>query len=318
MITASDCKMISQSKLDVIRATLGRMPEEFHLTGNSTEQSPIITYCNYEDIAGINRESVVGDYDYHKDELPFGNFSTELSPNGSCAGIAHLTAYVHNNGGIEPSGSYDVEGYGTISWDLSNDEENSTFMDPYLYDYKTKTFVKDHKDSNGLLSGLSDAEEQFKNMIIGYWKESNEKVETTSYVKYNSLNEHYSYELIELMKDYLDTGKILEAGMISVEKDGDPATKPQSAHAVNIISYEETNDPNVTIFRIYDCNYPDQSEFINGFPMVVTRHGDTFSYSYAHSNNSKRIMTSDAKYVDRYCFVISDEKWNILNDMVEE
>ena len=183
-------------------------------------------------------------------------------------------------------------------------------MDPYLYDYKDKGFVNDH---NGALTkdSITDAEEQFVNMTVAFWQESNDAVPMKDYIKYNSKGEGYSYELINLMKKYLDTGNILDAGLIAVSKKDSSDT---SGHALNIVSYEETDNPDVTIFYVYDSNLPDINEFQNGLPMIVKKKGDSFTYTYTPRFKSK-IFTNDPDYADKFGLVVCDEDFNILNDL---
>ena len=305
--THEDFKEVSQTKLNSIRSMLEGLPDGSHYTKNSGGES-FVNYFAYSDVAHSGNGSGSGGYNYQKDELPFQNFGTEYSPEGMCAGISHLTAAVHNSGGIDPQGSYEIDGYGTVSWDLGEDSENSTFMDPYLYDYKDKGFVDSH---NGMLTkgSISEAEEQFVNMIGCYWAMSNDKCPITDYVKYNSENETYSYDLIEKMKKYLDSGKILDAGFVVVSKNDKTQV---SAHAINIVRYEEADDSDRTVFYVYDSNYPDINEFMNGLPMVVQRKGDSFIYTY-EPRWSSSIITNDPEYADMYGMVVADENFEILN-----
>ena len=257
-------------------------------------------------------------FDPMTDVLPFGNFKTALSPNGSCAGISHLTAYLYNQK-CYPS-RYDGGSSAGIPWDLSIDEENLTLCEPGLGDYKSTTFLTDHSEDGQTLSiGLSRGEEEFLKMIASAYQEGNANAE---FICYDILGGNFStvsqdYAVIESAIAYLHSGKILDVylGMA----DG-------TRHTVNLYGYQiDPANPDVVLFHVYDCNFPPNSITglslsDSGFTLRIekwlNRSGDgwTFAYDYFPLADKRYGATSNPDICNNTLILILDEFGHLLND----
>lgn len=241
-------------------------------------------------------------FDFDKDVLPFGNFGSEISHGGNCAGIATLTARTFNGNFIPSSGEYDIKRHGLYVWDISKDKDNSTLLNKGLSDYKDKEFTKNHiniyKRTDGKIvyildKDLSEGEEQFMHMIGCYWAEYNDIIENNSDYVYLPSNVKYSCNRIEAAKDVLNDDKILIAGFRDPQIGG---------HAVNIVGYEDLPNGN-TKFYIYDNNYPD----ITDLYLLIQPCGDgTFDYVY------KAPGYEFSSLIDGNMLTICDDKYNEL------
>ncbi len=378
-LTDENCIGVSEGKLASIRKILDSIPGCTHFT-RSTPQTAILNYFNLADFTGINRSAATHNAFGARYEFPFENFGSNISPGGNCAGIAHIVAYGYNNNELPAlSGSYMVgkdaaDNEITISWDIDTKASaNDTLIRTEFANYKSYDFTQVHtkpykiEDSdkdlengeNGdneqkedkyvdIMQDLSDDEQNFVNMIGCYWKEANEHFHVKSYEK-DVFYSNYSFELIELMMDYLDTGKILEAAFSCatvtkeegvrnndpnpeldeiLENNKRPARK-YLGHAVNIVGYErDKNNPDIIYFKLYDSNYPSyiRDKYPGSAVLVVKRHSsnfdhaDTFDYCYAYRTTPEGwglYMTNDRSLNTKYEMVIMDDHFNILNDMVE-
>ncbi len=254
------------------------------------------------------------------DTLPFGNFKTTFSPDGSCAGIAHLTTYLYNNDTF-PSRSTAANWDSEIAWNLMVDMENSTLCDPGLRSYKDASFITDRADEDGMidLSTVSAGEAEFFKMIADTYQAANENAEfiCKDVIGGDFGTVQQNYAVIASAMDYLKSGKILTVYMDMV--DG-------SRHAVNIYDYAVSEEnPNVVTFAVYDCNYPDNQtgeEGLSetGFNLVVEKKinktGDsyTFGFDYFPTNDSDYGATSNTRRTNGTLFLILDEQGHLLND----
>ncbi len=253
-------------------------------------------------------------FDLLKDTLPFGNFKTEYSPNGSCAGISHLTAYLYNQKKF-PSLSGDSS---DISWNLEDDPENRTLYSPGLSDYKTEAFVQEHSTDNQTLStNLTPGEEEFAKMIASAYLAGNQNAEFICYElfggDFNAVTQDYS--VIESAIAYLESGKILDVYLDMV--DG-------TRHTVNLYGYRKESD-NVVWFSVYDCNFPGNrtnGELVSdtGFNLRVEKklqpsgNGWTFSFDYFPLENRSYGATSNPNISENNLIIILDEFGHLLND----
>lgn len=248
------------------------------------------------------------DFDKYTDELPFQNFKSDIGETGNCAGIAHLTSYLYNNGSFPSTGSYDE-----IVWDLGTDPENSTLTDKGLSDYKNSSFVNDHSNANSdyINTGLSNGEKEFVNMIGSYWKEGNDKVLLEEHLKEYSVENDFS--VIEKAMNYIDQGKIVDAYMLF---------KAGYGHAVNLYDYFYT-DAGEIIFRVYDSNIPQDNRggvelnhafcYLHVKEKVNPNGQNSFVYLYCPiKNNTTYMATSVHNLMNENALVIMDENWNVF------
>ena len=283
----------------------------------------IFFYYSYEDrnayLAGKQRDDEEDVKGFAVNELPFANFKSYIGEEGNCAGITHLTAYLYNNRRYPSSGTYTQDGQ-NISWNLTADQENATLMDPGLYDYKSKSFVADYFMGNRYLDvdKLSEGEVEFVKMIGSAYLAGNKEANRIYQYSYGGVNGNhiYDYALINEMKRFIDSGKILDLylGM----NDG-------TGHTVNAYAYEKDPvDPDVIWFKVYDPNFPrDKTGAMSmspeGFRLKVTRrvksvgNGYTFSYDYAPLLNNSYGATSNRAVNRSPMLLVLDEDWKDIN-----
>lgn len=271
-------------------------------------------------------EATNGNHNHNtnSDFLPFGNFRTEVGTSGVCAGISHLTSYLHNTGNLkkDEKGEFTYKGK-TYSWDITKDPENKTLLDKGLSDFKTASFVNDHKDANSILSkNLTDGEKSFSNLISYYWAKGNNSFSVNDYAKGIEGTDSskdawtmcfYNGTLIKNIVNQLDKGKYVDAYFLLDSGAG---------HAVNLIGYEKASTSLLGVstqgyvFYVYDCNYPG-----------VT--GTLTCEIHEHSNGTESLIynldipgasykaTSGASYSTKAgklsLFVALDSNYNILN-----
>lgn len=324
----------SAIEIEILYSSLSSILSFLDTTGMSGNdiswQHLLFLYFSYEDMLaqGIpgsdasgetgrpqspNADPVSG-FDPFLDTLPFGNFKTTQSPNGSCAGISHLTAYLYNQG------YYPNRSNGEGSWDLTLDPENATLCDPGLGDYKTESFVRDHsQDGQTLSEGLSQGEEAFLNMIASAYQTGNANAEFICYEVFGGDFQTVvqDYAVIEAAKTYLESGKILDVYLDMV--DG-------TRHTVNIYSYRtDPQNPDVVWFSVYDCNFPGnqtggQPLSDTGFALRVEKklrldgNGWTFSYDYFPLEDQSYGATSNPNRTKTSLILILDEFGHLLND----
>lgn len=249
------------------------------------------------------------EFDPYTDELAFQNFESDYGPTGNCTGIAHLTSYLYN------TKSYPSEGvYNDITWNLTTDEENSTLMDPGLYDYKGIHFIDEHSEKGSdRISNVTAGEQEFVKMIGSAFQEANDRICIDDYTKYNG--DKYDYALAEKMMAYIDQDKILDVYMLFNNGMG---------HAVNVYDYY-LNTRGEIVFKVYDSNIPqndrsnyDMEEEGAAYLQVckVIREDGTegmdFLY-YPTKYNASYLATSDMNLMQQSSMVVVDENWNVLN-----
>lgn len=220
-------------------------------------------------------------FDLGYDALHFGNFSSYISPGGSCAGIGHLIQQVYNGGHIDLVGSYTLpignSAGETVSWDLTG-TEFKTLSDRGVYDLlpEFEGYGYDLRDS----SNTSGAEFELLKYLGAMWAKQNVEREENECKMAGS---NYKWSMMESIFNYLDSGKIAYVGM----------TAPRFAHVVNAYSYErDMFNPFVYYINIYDNNFPDNMFRGEVVPirMKITKKvnlivrdgkGDTFEWEYA-------------------------------------
>lgn len=344
-------KRVSETEIKSQYNKLKEIAPFFENKGRRGFQHIVFTFTLYEgDIGGKetvdlkNENKLVGSetgFDKYRDEFPFSNFGTEISPHGICAGMNYYTMYLFNKKEFPSTGStvFNDEKIGEIKWDLTTDKENATLLDPGLSDFKSKSFETEHleirkvkgQEVQIVSKDLTDGEKEAIKMLECQWEEVNRRIDLNKYVKKEG--QHYSYDLIEKVKDYLDQGKILMANMMFVSG---------AAHSVNIYDYfYDKNDENIIWFKIYDTNLPhDEGEKYkvqNGTSLMkITKRKTTVDGEYEFALDYFPIkevgsyrVTSELYMVpkeykkyngllwekvnSRYMMVIFDEDWNILN-----
>lgn len=310
-VDESDIQIVTQSELKLKEKSLDILPWSRKILPYGVDEICLLPtqYFDLEMVTGINAIGAsADDFKTLEDTLPFQNFCSTISPGGNCAGIAHLTSYLHNTGSNPSSGSYDE-----ISWDISGDDENITLTNPGLSDYKDRDFRKNHKDSDGILAvNLTQGEEEFIKMIGAYWAEANDKLESEEYrCKKTRGQTNYSWQLIENMMTVLDNNRILDAAFLYADGSG---------HVINVLAYEISEaNPNLVIFRVYDSNYPGNKFGLENTDchLYVQRvistydNADSFEYYYKPFENDDRGSFSSNQ--DVYEMMIYDENWQFLN-----
>ena len=293
-------------------------PSSHHFNGDVINQplSQFLTYCYFTqaDVTGkfdysgpegqkeIVTHDYTGDFDIKLETLPFGNFATELSPGGSCMGIAALTAKLHNKKFISPSDSFYYKNdtiNRNIMWDLSTDYENETLLNPGLNDYKSLAYVSNNADKNGLITPKTDAEAQFLNMIGCYWKEGNDKIKNSCNYRYKNVD-NYPIANMEKVKKQLFAGNILICGL----------SQGNGAHAINVYRYDEQEDGTI-ILEAYDSNYPTykgERVFVKIIPKKSS-YGYEDSFDFEYITPSYTITSVNA---DKYFLIFMDDEFNIL------
>lgn len=282
----------------------------------------IFLYYSYEDkLAYENRPdtSSTSGFNFLEDEFIFPNFVSEYGTTGNCAGISHLTAYLYNKKEFPTQGSYS-NGETNINWNISNDPDNATLMDRGLADFKTESFVKDHSSKGKKLdTDLTVGEQEFVKMISALYLEGNENANFIYSELYGGENGNveYDYALIESMKRFLESGKILDVYLMMVDGTG---------HAVNVYGYKQDPDnDNVIWFDVYDSNFPqnntgDIKESEDGIKIRVEKKvkqngsGYTFSYDYFPVDNKSYGATSNKSISNNGFMIVMDENWRPLND----
>lgn len=244
-----------------------------------------------------NKKLIADKFDFNEDTLPFGNFATKISPQGTCMGVSMLTTKVFNTGSVPIADSYKYGGdYGLIKWDLSA-EENTTLFDKGLNDYKNEKFVRERiTDDTLIITPRTEGEAEFIKMAGCYWKEGNDIIKKKCHYCEKGVSNDYYPGLEEVLKE-MDEGKILICGL------GDET----GAHAVVVYDYQKSDDGTI-IFNVYDNNYyTDKSLYLTITPKRATYgNHDSFEYEY---KTEKYEFTSNT---DDYFILFMDEKGNVL------
>lgn len=279
---------------------------------NASVLNSIFGFFTYENVAryvyqlGVgssNPESLptiveyTGDFNQELEVLPFKNFATNISKDGSCMGIALLTAKVHNKKSADETGSYYIDdAHGKLAWDLTTAEENTTFFNPGLYDYKSPNFVKERRNSAGYVEATNDAEQQFINMIACLWKEGND-ISKKNCVYRLAGKTNYYIGMFNEVKKRLDNGDVLVCGMGT----------ENGAHAVNIYKYTEEEDGTIN-FSVYDSNYPGVEGILKIIPKTST-YGFTDSFEYEYVTDAYTISSINS---DKYFIIVMDDDMRII------
>ena len=293
--------------------------EEHRFAGDVKSQSfyQWLTYCyfTYDDSRSFefdyssghqvryqtNKKLIEESFDFEEDTLPFENFATEFSPQGTCMGAMVLTTKVFNNGSAPVEDSYDYGGdYGIIKWNLRADE-NRTFLDRGLNDYKDEKFVKERRDKNildgkGPLIPRTAGEEEFCKMVGCYWKEGNDVVKKKcGYCERGKSNDYYPG--LDPVLAEMDDGKILICGL----------RDERGAHAVVVYDYQKAADGTIT-FSVYDNNYPTE----NGLYLTITpkkaTYGNEESFEYEFKTEKYEFISGKSLYF----ILFMDEDFKVI------
>ena len=255
-------------------------------------------------------------FDLFDHTLPFGNFKTAYSPDGSCAGISHLTAYLYNQGTF-PSRSNAAFFKSDVKWDLGSDEENYTLLEPGLADFKDENFVQAHSsDGQTLDTDLTKGEMEFAKMVASAYLAGNKNAEFIFYELFGGNNVVQDYSVIESAIAYLESGKILDVYLDMV--DG-------TRHTVNLIGYkQDAQNPDVVWFSVYDCNFPgnrtEEPLSDTGFQLRVEKKlctsgkGYTFGFDYFPLQDRSYGASSNPNISKNNLIIILDEFGHLLND----
>lgn len=294
---------------------LNDLYEHFENKGFDWWKKGVWCYAPYTyDISEIKDDSSeTSGFDKFVDELPFSNFGSYINQDGNCAGISHLTAYLYNTKSLPTNGKYTISIDGKdkdITWNLTEDKENATLMDPGLADYKDDSFVKNHSSKGTLLdTGLDSGEEQFVNMIGCFWAEGNHANDYSQYVKTDG-NKN-SYDIIKKAKKYIDKGKVLDVylGFYGL-----------SGHAVNIYDYKVISKDEIW-FVVYDNNIPQDNAFLEDDACYlkvkkIIQDDGTAAFEYLYwplgKNSPRYLATSYNGLMPTSMIVMMDENWNVI------
>lgn len=286
--------------------------------------------------SGIKNTTFAGGFNPNVDTLTFPNFGTEISNGGVCAGIAHLTSSLFNNGTLTLTSDtfeYDEK---TYSFDITQDAENSTLLDRGLADYKTSSFVKKHENRDGILNKkLSNGEKDFATMISRYWQIGNASFNYKEVAKGYAGRDGdagdvvarncYDGTVVRSIVEQLDNGRICDAYFIVVDrslktvKDANGNKNiPGSGHAVNIYGYQRfqpnTEGAEGYLFYVYDNNYPG---IVGTLSCEITHWGklEVLNY-YLDIPGSSYMATSSMSAMTNVgalnMFVVLDSEFNVL------
>lgn len=271
-----------------------------------------------DELVTVEDTEINTSFDKYIDELPFQNFESYISPSGNCAGISHLTSYLFNKGFLPERGSYNckIDGqYENIEWDISNDSQNNTLINPGLIDYKSEQFVDLNSDEdNNYLDTLylSEGEKEFVDMIGCFWAEGNSHIDYSNLYPAGTLED---YSVIENMMDYLDQGKIVDVYLYMRYGGG---------HAVNVYGYREIEGE--IAFYVYDSNIPQDNRegcvldntlnmcMLQTVKLICKDGSEKVIYLYYPMSDNPSYMALNAGGKQEYHMLqVMDENWNILN-----
>ena len=345
--TAEDCtpktyrevqdKIKSLSKLKYFNVVngkegLGYFLQGFYVYGTLSDLAENIEVVD-NNVHVWDESERISAFNDEEETFPFSNFRSYIGTGGNCAGIAYLTAVLHNGGEVPATFTYEsIAGKGTYSYDISGFEETATLMDYGLNDYESYDWLpynEEWYDSNGdgkndkfkikkqvvdeeyYQNSLTDSQRAFVDMIGLYWRGVNDFLHDEIFATAGR-NGGYDYSMIEDMKTSLDNGQILILGYST-------QGGISKGHCINITGYkEDENDSDVTYFYVYDNNYVYNSKTGYGCDnfVTVTRVESpyyvdgTFSWSYYPSKTSECWGTSAS---DRFCFVVMDDYLKLYN-----
>lgn len=329
--TATEEEIDKIVKWSSVLPTISPFIVKYDGKADSTDSYGLLyTYYVYDDNGDLeygsneSKSNIVMANDISTDILPFGNFRTEVGSNGVCAGIAHLTSYVHNNDSLDAlSGKFNYKDV-SYKWDVTEDPANKTLTNKGLSDYKDASFIKKHLDKNKYLAAdLSAGEQSFVNMINYFWAKGNSSFSLNDYAK--GINGKDSHEDISTMGFY--DGTVIRNTIAELDKgnfvDAYFLLDNSSGHVVNLIGYEKCGtsllgkSTSGYVFYVYDCNYPsvigtltcEIKEHSNGQETLLYRldiPGASYSATSGASYETNRGKMS--------LFVVLNDKFKVLND----
>lgn len=256
----------------------------------------------------------------YADRIPFENFATEMSPNGVCAGIAHLTTMVHNRGTVlDPVKNFTFKDK-NYSYDITKDPDNQTLMNIGLHDYKDAHFVETHKDRKGLVTeNLTDGEQAFVNMVNYYWAKQNSVAGDPKYFKGRDVSDdddlttklYYDGTVVRNTINELNNGNYVDANFIL--DDG-------SGHAVTITGYTKVkSNAEGYIFYVYDSNYPTKTGTVTCLiNKMKVGDGEYLDYAFKVPGANYAAYSSTGVYGNKTgeriaAFIAVDTDFNVLN-----
>lgn len=329
--TATEEEIDKIVKWSSVLPTINPFIAKYDGKADSTDSYGLLyTYYVYDNNGDLeygsneSKSNIVMANDISTDILPFGNFRTEVGSNGVCAGIAHLTSYVHNNDSLDaPSGKFNYKDV-SYKWDVTEDPANKTLTNKGLSDYKDASFIKKHLDKHKYLAAdLSAGEQSFVNMINYFWAKGNSSFSVNDYAK--GINGKDSHEDISTMGFY--DGTVIRNTIAELDKgnfvDAYFLLDNSSGHVVNLIGYEKCGtsllgkSTSGYVFYVYDCNYPsvigtltcEIKEHSNGQETLLYRldiPGASYSATSGASYETNRGKMS--------LFVVLNDKFKVLND----
>lgn len=343
------CKEVNQTQLDAVRGLVSHLPFSTDLKRDKHDSLGMVYFSadrrdywatltsDYEKQGGIQNDS---GFKVGEDAFAFKNFRTEASNGGNCLGISLYTARLFNNKTVPASGSWeiqdymDIQGPGTISWDISKNAENATLLDPGIHDYLSSDFTKTHEtkkipitDENGnvqhdkegniqyqyVLGNLTEGQQEFVNMITGYREEACRTFEWDgNYYEQPTTSRNLPDTLFDKINKAIASKKIL---ILSMEMQNRAALEKANPTTYRLMR-GETPDPeaiekaketigqhtvNIVGYRgnwkdnIYQYYIYDCNYPGEIQPLVVTRFKDgTFEYRYRYAPMPADMITYSA------------------------
>lgn len=265
-----------------------------------------------DDKKDINSDTVSSGFEIGKDSLPFGNFGTEISPGGVCAGISYYTMYLYDKGSAPAftgDGKWSDRKEDT-PWDISGRTFTNLRTKGKIGTFQDEEYIDRHTGKTGIFDKDLDTDDRsFSNMMTIYWAKWNNSVEknsTWSYSKaisgettgYKFSATPYDYDsVITYAKKRIDEGKVVEFGStLGTEYSSTKEYRNgQKGHVILLIGYKDYKDGRVD-FHVYDSNLPERDDLWMYTRYVQTDdvfQTDSFWYKYQpDENNNNYIMTN--------------------------
>ena len=296
----------------------------------------LVMYFEYSDMRdGLAKENKIetkgtGNEGFFENEVfKFPNFGSSIAPGGNCAGISQYIATLHNKGTVPSSGAYDFTdkgitpaGIGNVQWNISADAENSTLLDKGLSDYKDADWTRSHSTDPNLPildeSSLSAGEKQFVDMIGAYWGEMNTLSSESSMIDYRW--DYLTNQTVRELREIIDSGRVASIGLSCTDHSGEFL----GWHVVTAYGYEQYRDWGedgednlITVFKVYDCSYPENNTTNN---LVMTSYwsgdddSDIVSFSYDPTGSVEGYVASSNIYnnisATKGVFEVTDDEYN--------
>lgn len=213
------------------------------------------------------------------DNFAFENLRTEKS-DGNCAGLSYLITEIYNSNGANAI----IHGnYKDYSWDLNADPELQKLLSRGVSDFRDSDYFTANYGNRVDFSEVSGniVDKNFINLVSAY-----QEISTHGNSPLIVSGSYPDYLMIDKMVALLDKGYTLALHV---------GGSDQLNHAVVIYDYEKVDNTRV-VFKVYDCNFPDNTtsyvtKTIKGDFSIVTKKikvngKDKFVYEYNPFNGT--------------------------------